>query len=196
MAYEALERAVVGLPDDKVNQLIDFALFLKQESQRRQRQHTNTTSNFALDHAVQENQAVQVSQEGQASKAADGNEVKIEGSVAFDTEKSKNLTLLSEIMDFQKTEDDDYVSEKVIDNTLNIVFHLVKQPEIFKTGRNSLHLQFELEDRSYMEIEVFETRVTCMVVPKRVYEDAQFPDVSLDNMEQINKIVREFYGTV
>ena len=131
-----------------------------------------------------------------SDKKTDGEGLHREDSAPVDIEKRKNLTLLSEMMDYQKPDDEDYVSEKVIDNTLGVVFHLIRQPEIFKTGRNSLNLQFELADRSYMELEVFENKVECMVVPKRVYEEAQFPEVSLDNMEQINNIVRDFYDGV
>jgi len=108
--------------------------------------------------------------------------------------KKKNMMLLSDILDSQTVNDEDYVAEKVIDNALHIIFHLNHQPEIFKTGRNSLHLQFELTDRSYMELEVFEDRITCMMVPDRAYSQASYPEVSLDDMEKINKIVGDFYG--
>lgn len=161
MAYEALVSAVNGLPDDEVNELIDYALFLK----------SNMRSSLMVE-AV-----------GELQREATGERM-----------RSQNLALLSEIKDCQTKEDEDYVTDKVIDNTLNVVFHLVRQPEIFKTGRNSMHLQFELPDRSYMELEVFEDRITCMIVPQRDYSDVKYPRINLGDMNNINKIVGDFYG--
>lgn len=109
--------------------------------------------------------------------------------------REKNMELLRNIREAQNIGDEDYVSEKVIDNALLIVFDLSDQPSIFKTSRNSIHMQFEKEDRSYLEFEVFENRVTCMMVPKRDYSQAEFPDVSLDNRTKIIRIVGDFYGT-
>ncbi len=162
MAYDALLDAATGLSDDKLNQLIDYAMFLKHDQE-------DLLGSKVL-HEV-------ISESGQ------------------DNAKSRNMNLLSEIRDSQDKSDEDYVSDKVIDNALYVVFHLIHQPEIFKTNRNSLHLQFELSDKSYMELEIFEDRVTCMVVPKRVYKDAFYPEVSLGEIDNINKIVGDFYGS-
>lgn len=118
----------------------------------------------------------------------------LSGDSSNQSAKKRNMMLLSDILDSQTVNDADYVADKVIDNALHIIFHLNHQPEIFKTGRNSLHLQFELADRSYMELEVFSDRITCMIVPDRAYSQASYPDISLNDMEKINKIVGDFYG--
>ena len=162
MTNEMLAKVVDELPEDRVNQLIDFALFLRQEK----RQESKTV------------------------------EVEIEKSTPVLDRKSKNLIILSEMMDYQSVDDEDYVSDKVIDNTVDVIFHLTHQPEIFKTRRNSIHLQFELADRSYMELEVFENRVTCMIVPKRNYSEVIYPEVSLDEVAKINSLVKDFYSNV
>ena len=121
---------------------------------------------------------------------ADGRSSVLDG---MEDAKEKNIALLSKIMESQNKEDDDYVSEKVIDNALKMVFHMKKQPELFKTFENSIHMQFELSDDSYLEFEVFENRITCMLVPQRKYEEATFSVLQLDNMEEMNKIIGEFY---
>lgn len=108
--------------------------------------------------------------------------------------KSRNILTLWDINNNQVETDEDYVSGKVIDNALRIMFYLFYQPEIFKTCDNSIHMQYETEDRSYLEFEVFENRVTCMIVPHREYDSAVFPEVSLDDIDQMNKVVGEFYG--
>ncbi len=74
----------------------------------------------------------------------------LSGDSSNQSAKKRNMMLLSDILDSQTVNDADYVADKVIDNALHIIFHLNHQPEIFKTGRNRLHLQFELADRSYM----------------------------------------------
>ena len=111
-----------------------------------------------------------------------------------ESQKEKNIQLLSEMMAYQTKEDDDFVSDMVIDNAVKLVFHLTHQPELFKTFENSINMQFELSDRSYMELEVFEKRITCMIVPQREYVRALFPEVSLDDIGGINKVVEDFYS--
>lgn len=111
-----------------------------------------------------------------------------------DEDRTRNVELLSEIITTQEEGDEDYVSETVVDNALRIIFHIIRQPRLFRTFENSIHMQFETEDRSYLEFEVFEDRMTCMLVPQRDYERALHPEVSLSDMKGINKIVGDFYG--
>lgn len=110
--------------------------------------------------------------------------------------RMNNISILEEIKKSQSVGDEDYVSEIVIDNVLKLVFNLNHQPELFKTYENSINLQFELEDNSYMELEVFEDRITCMVVKQRDYDNAIFPEVSMNDMDGINRLVEEFYGVI
>ena len=121
--------------------------------------------------------------------------------VMFDTLRNEtldcrmsNISLLEEIKETQKEDEDDYVSDRVIDNALKLVFNLEHQPELFKTHENSINMQFETKDGSYLEFEVFEDRITCMIVPQRNYDKAGYPQVSLDNTDEINAIVRGVYG--
>jgi hypothetical protein len=56
-------------------------------------------------------------------------------------------------------------------------------------------MQYELEtDGSYLEFEVFETEIMCMLVPKRIYENTIFEKITCDNIRRVNQIVEEFYG--
>ena len=70
---------------------------------------------------------------------------------------------------------------------------MIRQPQIFRTFENSIHLQFETTDKSYLEFEIFEERMTCMMVPQRDYDKASYPEVSLDDIKEVNRIVGEFY---
>ena len=55
-------------------------------------------------------------------------------------------------------------------------------------------MQYELEDRSYLEFEIFEEKIICMKVPKRVYAKASVEIMRTLDMDIINTIVKEFYG--
>ena len=68
------------------------------------------------------------------------------------------------------------------------------QPQIFPTGRQSIQLQYELADRSYLEFEIFEEKVSCLEVPKRRYSDARTFEFPISETQRIKEIVKEFYG--
>lgn len=112
----------------------------------------------------------------------------------FEYEKAKNILLLSEIRYEQNKDEDCFVPEKALDNALRIIHHIIRQPELFITNEQSVHMQFEASDNSYLEFEVFEDRVSCMYVPRREYEKATFPDVSLDNLDSINSVISRMYN--
>ena len=82
----------------------------------------------------------------------------------------------------------------LIDKCERIVGMLSVQPSIYPTGRNSIQFQYELNDKSYLEFEIFENKTMCLQVPKRVYADAI--ELELTNLEdnRIKEIVDNFYG--
>lgn len=86
------------------------------------------------------------------------------------------------------------ISSIIVETAQKIVQKICIQPQIFPTGRNSIQMQFELEDRSYLEFEIFEEKIICMEVPRRVYSEASFFELQIDDIPEINKIVKEFYG--
>ena len=112
----------------------------------------------------------------------------------FSEKKNRNILVLNELKFSQSKEDEEYVSPIAIDNALRILFNLKEQPEVFKTGESSIQLQFESSDRSYLEFEVFEKRITCMFVPKRDYDKVEYPEVTLDDLQSINEIVERYIG--
>ena len=86
------------------------------------------------------------------------------------------------------------ISEKVISISKTIVNNICEQPSIYPTGRATVQMQYELEDRSYLEFEIFEEKIICMKVPKRVYAKASVEIMRTLDMDIINTIVKEFYG--
>lgn len=107
--------------------------------------------------------------------------------------RNNNINLLSEMLHENCCDAKNYVSEKTINNALIIIFYLSIQPSIYKTYENSIHMQYETENRSYLEFEVFEDRITSMMVPFRNYQCATFPNVTLNDSKGIDRIVKEFY---
>lgn len=81
-----------------------------------------------------------------------------------------------------------YKCERII-NLLSI------QPSIYPTGRNSIQFQYELGDKSYLELEIFEDRTLCLQVPKRIYSKAKEWQLTDSEESQINEIVDNFYGS-
>lgn len=86
------------------------------------------------------------------------------------------------------------INEISIEVSKNIIKNISFQPIIYPTGRDSIQMQFELKDRSYLEFEIFQEKITCMVVPKRVYAKASFKKLKITDVYLISRIVKEFYG--
>lgn len=83
--------------------------------------------------------------------------------------------------------------QELIEKCKVIISALDHQPQIFPTGRQSIQLQYELADRSYLEFEVFGEKVSCLEVPKRRYSDARTFEFPISETQRIKEIVREFY---
>lgn len=86
------------------------------------------------------------------------------------------------------------ISQITVEIAENIIKNICIQPLIFPTGRNSIQMQYELADRSYLEFEIFEEKIVCMEVPKRIYERASFEVFTDVDIRRINEIIEEFYG--
>ena len=85
-------------------------------------------------------------------------------------------------------------SMALIEKCKNIVRNLSIAPEVYPTGRQSIQFQYELEDRSYLEFEIFEEKSAYLQVPKRKYADAIMGQFSEREIDRIKEIVGDFYG--
>ena len=66
------------------------------------------------------------------------------------------------------------------------------QPSIFPTGRNSIQMQFELSDNSYLEFEIFSDKIVFLEVPKRDYSKAKEKLINnYKDLSVIKKIVEK-----
>lgn len=86
------------------------------------------------------------------------------------------------------------ISKEVISRSREIIINIIEQPKVFPTGRATIHMEFELSDKSYLEFEIFEDKIVSMVVPQRVYEKTKVEVMENLNISLINSIVGDFYG--
>lgn len=112
-------------------------------------------------------------------------------------EQSDNLDRLNNIKNLEEGwngHGSSAISDIVIERAKKFITYIVKQPLMFPTGRDSIQMQYELKDKSYLEFEIYKTKVMCMFVPKRIYQEAEFKEFTDIEMDRFNQIVKEFYG--
>lgn len=110
--------------------------------------------------------------------------------------KVKNILRLQDISELR----DDWngygaksFDKNLIDSVENIIENVHVQPEIYPTERNSIQLEYELEDKSYLEFEVFKNKILCMRIPRRNYSKAEYEVISPIDIKRINEIIDNFY---
>ena len=111
--------------------------------------------------------------------------------------KLKNLRRLQDISKFGGRFWNGYgaksFDKNLIDSVENIIENVHVQPGIYPTDRNSIQLQYELEDKSYLEFEVFKDKILCMRIPQRHYNKSEHEVIQLTDIERINEIIDNFY---
>ncbi|SCI49307.1 Uncharacterised protein [uncultured Blautia sp.] len=85
-------------------------------------------------------------------------------------------------------------SENAIALFESIIEMLDKQPQIAPTGRNSLLMQYELDDKSLLAFEVSENQTEKVCIPKGNYAMAQIEIFTENVGQQIKESVKLFYG--
>ena len=116
---------------------------------------------------------------------------------SFDLLKIKNLETIRKIACFEYDWNGNGAkpfSETSINLFSDIISELDKQPVIAPTGRNSLLMQYTLDDKSMLAFEVSERKVDKVYVPQGNFALAT-TDVFVDAFsKQIKDSVRHFYG--
>lgn len=85
-------------------------------------------------------------------------------------------------------------SKAAIDFFKIIISGLSKQPEVAPTGRNSMIMQYELQDKSKLVFEVSEKKVEKVYSPQGNYAFAEC-EIFVDGfVQKINCCVERFYG--
>lgn len=106
-----------------------------------------------------------------------------------------NLKKLKEISDLKDNWNDNNAkkfSPELISIVKNILENIVEQPEIFPTANNSIQMEYELIDNSYLEFEIFEDKIICLEVPQRNYSKYK-EQIIPNDIKIINNIVNNFF---
>lgn len=104
-----------------------------------------------------------------------------------------NVARLMKIKSDWEKDDNVVVPEGVINIAVVLIVNLNIQPLIFPTNRRSVQFEYDKSDDSYLEFEIFEDKITCMIIPRRDYDDACFPVVEHNDYKKMNEIIGDFY---
>lgn len=113
----------------------------------------------------------------------------------YKKELYNNLKKLKGISDLKDNWNDNNAkkfSPELISIVKNILENIVEQPEIFPTANNSIQMEYELIDNSYLEFEIFEDKIICLEVPQRNYSKYKEQIISND-IKIINNIINNFF---
>lgn len=116
-------------------------------------------------------------------------------SLRYKKELYNNLKKLKGISDLKDNWNDNNAkkfSPELISIVKNILENIVEQPEIFPTANNSIQMEYELIDNSYLEFEIFEDKIICLKVPQRNYSKYK-EQIIPNDIKIINNIVNNFF---
>lgn len=107
----------------------------------------------------------------------------------------KNLELLGSFLSFENNWND-LSAEKFQESLINFCKKIVvalqnKQLEIYPTGRNSIQMEYEKNDSSYLEFEVFnESKIEML----EVRNSEKIKEATLTKIDDIVNCVNQFFG--
>ena len=85
------------------------------------------------------------------------------------------------------------IPQRVIQQLQNILTIVHFSPEIYPTGRATVQFQYEKQDRSYLEFEVYSDHIDMLYVPQRHYNEAVTRRLQPEEWIQIDGIVTQFF---
>ena len=115
----------------------------------------------------------------------------------FDLTELDNIEIVNKMSTF----DDDWngtggvaFSKESIALFKKTLHELNKQPEIAPTGRDSLYMQYKLNDNSLLAFELSKRRMEIVYIPKGVFSMAETSVVNNSFSTYINEKVNRLYG--
>ena len=113
----------------------------------------------------------------------------------FPPELTKNLSKLNEIKDLKRNwngNNSKPVSKKLVNKTKSLIINLSRQPQIFPTANNSIQLEYDGENNSYLEFQVSKDNdLSFYKVDKAGNETS---GTITANSFALESLVEEFYG--
>ncbi len=115
--------------------------------------------------------------------------------VVVDGEKMNNLTKINKIAALEDNWNNDGASafsKQLISRARQIITCLSIQPEVFPTAADSIQMEFDGPDGSYLEIEIGESGLASVFSIDRQGKETT-AEMEIDYLT-INKLVENFYG--
>ncbi len=84
------------------------------------------------------------------------------------------------------------ISRDILAFVGGVILRLDKQPELYPTAEGGVQLQYENEDRTYMEIVFSQNAITGMKIHKGNAETAEFEDFSYGSEKEISDYIEVF----
>lgn len=110
--------------------------------------------------------------------------------------KNKNLNKIKKISLFEDNWNGtgaEKFTESAICYFKTIIKKLKRQPEITPTGRNSLLMQYKLNDHSLLAFEISENKTEKVYIPKGNFQKAKAETFYKDIIHKIEESVDLFY---
>lgn len=107
--------------------------------------------------------------------------------------KGKNLNKLSMISNLNDNWNGNGAKSFSLDLVAKcsyIINEIIRQPDIFPTGRNSIQMEYEKANGEYLELEVFEDEIYFLYVDKNEEETEGILEFDIN---KINECVLKFY---
>lgn len=83
-------------------------------------------------------------------------------------------------------------SRKLIEKCRSILENLPAAPSISPTGRESIQFEYDFQDKSYLEFEIYENKTTYLWVPQREYSRAVTGMFLESESDQIIQLTSQF----
>ena len=84
------------------------------------------------------------------------------------------------------------ISKDIISYVAGIVLRVSEQPEIYPTSEGGIQLQYEKEDKTYMELVFSNESITGMKINKGDYTTAEFKDFNYASVKEVVDYIGSF----
>lgn len=83
---------------------------------------------------------------------------------------------------------------RLIKKCKKILQGLYPVPNIYPTGRRSIQFEYEKEDKSYLEFEIYIDKTHYLEVTCRNYDSAISEEIRENEKERIHQLTKEFFS--
>lgn len=114
---------------------------------------------------------------------------------SFSPELRKNLLKLYEIKSLKRNWNGNRakpISKKIVNKTKSLIINLEKQPQIFPTANDSIQLEYDGENNSYLELQI--TKYNVLSYFKVDKEGKEFNGTIPCSSFALSALIEDFYG--